>query len=191
MNRTKWAIQTMIFISLALAFPIASRAGSKDVLPLRMTLRGGMQGDSTIEPLSMTSKHLVNAALNRDLHGAVPRTLVLALLHECDKDEAQIVVFDRVANKVVEQVGKLKIEAEVHGQGSQVLVAHMEIRDVGSLKSSKLAVGGKVIIGRAVCTPKIAAVAMGCLKLKGPGPDVTLVVPAGRLGTGRALATLP
>src|SRR5437867_8536340 len=161
MNRAKWVTRTMIVITLTLAFPIASRAGSKDILPLRMTLRGGVQGDAAIQPVSMTSKHLVNAALNRDLHAAVPRTLGLALLHECDKDEAQIVVFDRVANKVVEHVGKLKIEAEVHGPGSQVLVAQLEIRDVGSLKGSKLAVGGKVIIGRDGCTAKIAGVAMG------------------------------
>ena len=191
MTKTKWPTQTMILITMMLACPIASHAGSKEVLPLRVTLRGGMQGDLAIEPMSMKSKNLVNAAMGRDLRDPVPRALVLALVHQCEKDEAQVVVFDRLANKVVATVGKLKIDAEAHGPASQILVGQMEIRDVGYLKGSKLALAGKVIISPVGCTTKIAAAAMGSLKLRDLGTDVTIIVPAGRLSTGRQFATLP
>ena len=50
---------------------------------------------------------------------------------------------------------------------------------------------GKVIISPVGCTTKIAAAAMGSLKLRDLGTDVTIIVPAGRLSTGRQLATLP
>jgi hypothetical protein len=181
----------MILIGMMLALPIASQAGSKDVLPLRVTLRGCLEGNPAIVPAPMKSKDLVNAALGRNLSAAVPRELVLALVHECGNDEAQVVVFDRLANDVVATVGKLKIEDEVHGPVSQVLVASLDIQNVGSLKHSKLAVGGKVIIGPVGCATKITAATMGSLNLRDRGTDVTIVIPSGRLNAGRKLATLP
>jgi len=190
MNAMKWLSRTMMLVAVTLAFPIASRADSKDVLPLQISLRGGMQTGSAIGPMSMKSKHLVNAAMNHDMGAAVPRSLVLALVHECGKDEAEIVVFDTLAKQVLADVGKMKIEAEVHDSASQVLVGQIEAKDVGLLKGGKLELGGKVLVNPAGCTSKMAALAMGSLKMRVHDTDLVIVIPVGRLRTGRKLATI-
>jgi hypothetical protein len=172
--------------------PIAANAASRDVFAMRAALRGNIQDGNQFVSQNLTTRRLVNAAMGRPLDVPLPAGQVLALVHECQKDEATIVVFDRLAQKVVANVGKLKARLEVHSSLAQQMIVEIELQDVGNLKHVEKLMGvGTVTLSAEGCTARLVASAVGALELQEQNGQKMMLIPRGKFSTGRRLAALP
>lgn len=187
---------------LALALPVGAQADEvfEAKLSLSAVAQGGTMGAPLIEKVKVSGDTLLNVARGRSPDAVVPDNEVLVVIVDCDTWESRLSVFDTTGGTELVTLADSGDVEVVLGATSGVVVADMDVNDVGNtqngLDGGSMVVAGTFKFGAGDCPAGLKASLSGVIEVTITDEVGTesfpVLVQKGKLSTGKAsIDTLP